>query len=573
MAVDTHARPRAQSGGGLMPLWRRWWPWTPLLLAGVYLVLLLVQFPQVVAATYLNADSASAPVIGSLAGHGNGLIVLGDMPWYSVLLFELGTRWLPLHRDLWEVVPYAMTLASVGLIAWALWRVAGRWAALVAAAVLLCASPPLLLLLFSLDDHSPTWFTLALLGAWTVALQHVELPRRRWAPSLAVAVGVLVAVIAGCNAASDRLAVIGGLVPLALSGLAAWYWRPSARSRMGAVAALATVALAALVAVVVTHEMRSHGVIYAANIAFGSQARVQANLTLWWQSLAYLGNGNFFGAPLDLTGALAAACAIVVLLATAVALRVGWLELGSQQQQPALQRQDGRGSSARAELGAAHGGAPTAASAPAAKDAARIAHVAFWASAGLLLTVAYVLSSAPVDLTSSRYLVGVLYAAVVLTVLLVEHRPKLRGVVVAGALVYCFAGVVGMAKGTATENPGRLPGSKIANAVASIAAREHLTRGYAGYWDAAPITWASHLRVDVYPVFLCPAGLCQFYLHTIAGWYRPHPGQRTFLLTDPTQLFLQSLPPGLGKPSATYRIGQVTMYVYPYDIASRISPP
>jgi hypothetical protein len=208
-----------------------------------------------------------------------------------------------------------------------------------------------------------------------------------------------------------------------------------------------------------------------------------------------------------------------------------------------------------------------------AKDTGRIAHVAFWVTAGLLLTVAYMLSSIPVDLTSSRYLVGVFYAAVALVVLLVEHHPKLRGVVVAGALVYCFAGVLGMAKGTATENPSRLPGSRIANEVASIAAREHLKRGYAGYWDAAPITWESHLRVDVYPVFTCPAGVCQFYLHTIAGWYRPHPGQRTFLLTDPIQLFMQGLPPVFGKPSASYRIGQVTMWVYPYDIASRISPP
>lgn len=570
MAVETQSRPPAGSARGPgrgQPLWQRAWPYAPLLLAGTYLLLLAVRFQAVVAAVYLNADAASAPVIGSLAGHGSGAIVLGNMPWYSTLLFLLGTRWVPAHRELWELAPYAMALASVGLIGWALWRVAGRWAGLVGAAVLLCASPQLLLLLFSLDDHSATWFTLALLGAWTVALHVVALPPRRWAAPLAVAVGVLVALIAGCNAASDQLAVVGGLLPLVLAGAVAWWWRPSARSRFAALAALVTAALAALVAVVVVHEMHSHGVTYDGKITFGSQVQVQGNLTLWWQSLAYLGNGNFFGLPLGFTGILAAACAILVLSATAVALRVSWLELRAGPPAEGIVA----GTDAARMEGQPAG--PLAPSAAARTSAARVAHVAYWLSAGVLVSMAYVLSSNPIYLNSDRYLVGVFYAAVALLVLLVAHHPRLRGVLVAGMLVYCFAGVVGMAEGTATENPSHLPGSRIADDVASIAAREHLSHGYAGYWDAAPITWASHLRVHVYPVMQCPAGVCQFYLHTIAAWYRPHPGERSFLLTDPTQLYMQSLPPVLGRPSASYRIGQVTMWVYPYDVASRIAPP
>src|ERR1700728_1210185 len=108
---------------------RRCWPWTPALAAIVYLLLLATQFTKVIAATYLNADAASAPVIGTLAGHASGQIVLGDLPWYSTLLFELATRGLPLHRQLWEAAPYAMALVSIALIAGALWRVSGRWAA------------------------------------------------------------------------------------------------------------------------------------------------------------------------------------------------------------------------------------------------------------------------------------------------------------------------------------------------------------------------------------------------------------------------------------------------------------
>ena len=522
----------------------RWWPWTPIVVAIVYLLLLAAQFTQVVAATYLNADAASAPVIGSLIGHGHGQVVLGNLPWYSTLLFELATRGLPLHRQLWELMPYAMAFASIVLISVALWRVSGRWAALLAAAVLVCASPQLLGILFSFNDHSPSWFTLALLGWWVVTLERSDLRSR--GPALwLLAAGIVIALVAGVNAASDRLVVVGGLVPLTLAGALGWVLRPSRASRNAALAAFATVALAALVAALTSHVMREQDVIYSGHFAFGEPARVQANVTLWWQAFVYLANGSFFGAAIGLTGLIAAACAVIVLAAAVGALRVGWLELGVGAPPSAL-RETERG---------------------------RAAYVAFWSAAGVLITAAFVFSSSPENLSSARYLVGTLYAVIALVPLLSEHRPRLRGPIVAGALVYCLGGTIAMARGTATANPSRFPDANIAAQVAALAARDGLTRGYAGYWDAAPITWATHLRVHVYPVYSCAPNLCEFDLHTIARWYRPHPGQHTFLLTDSIQPFLGEPPATLGPPIARYPIGQVTMYVYPYDIASRIAPP
>src|SRR6202034_2072088 len=108
-----------------------------------------------------------------------------------------------------------------------------------------CASPLLLLTLFSLNDHSPTWFTLALLGAWVVTLEHSDVRTRRHAAVL-IAAGCLIAFIAGVNAASDQLLVIGGLVPLALASILAVALNASRTARITAIAALATVALAVL---------------------------------------------------------------------------------------------------------------------------------------------------------------------------------------------------------------------------------------------------------------------------------------------------------------------------------------
>jgi hypothetical protein len=288
--------------------------------------------------------------------------------------------------------------------------------------------------------------------------------------------------------------------------------------------------------------------------------------------LVFVGNGDFFGAAVDFEGVLAAACGMAVLGAMVAALRVGWLELGvTERPEGAVGHPGGhpRG----------HPGEQTSAAAPGLHsraregEQARRAFTAFWAGAGVLISLSYVLSSTPQALNSDRYLVGVLYAIVALAMLLVEHRPRLRGVVVAGVLVYCIGGTLAAAHETTTKNPSHLPEGRIAGGVQAIAAREHLTYGYAGYWDAAPITWATHLHVQVYPVSTCPAGICRFFLHTIAGWYRPHTGQRSFLLVDPAQIYMQALPPGLGPPSAIYGVGRVTMYVYPYDIASHIAAP
>ena len=86
------------------------------------------------------------------------------------LLFELATKWLPAHRQLWEAAPYAMALAGAGLVGWSVWVIAGRVAASLAAVILICASPQLLRVLLSLTQHAPVWFCLAILGAYLVWL-------------------------------------------------------------------------------------------------------------------------------------------------------------------------------------------------------------------------------------------------------------------------------------------------------------------------------------------------------------------------------------------------------------------
>ncbi len=106
-------------------------------------------------------------LFGARATHAT--VILGHLGWFSTLLFELLTKWLPLHRQVWEATPYAMALCAAGLVGWGAWRVGGRWAGMIAAAIMICAGPGTLSLLFVLNEHASTWFMLALLGAFVVS--------------------------------------------------------------------------------------------------------------------------------------------------------------------------------------------------------------------------------------------------------------------------------------------------------------------------------------------------------------------------------------------------------------------
>lgn len=553
---STSARSRL---AGKTTILRRLWWWAPLLIAAAYLLTLALQFNRLLGSTYLSADVASAPVIGELFGHGPGhpQVLLGHLGWYSTLLFELGTRWLPLHRQIWEGAPYAMALASAALVSWGAWRVAGRWAAAIAASIMVCAGPGMLTLLLALNDHASTWFTLAVLGAFVVALeQRADTLAGVWLAALAVVVGVLL----GANAASDVLLSIAGAAPLLLAVGCTWGLHPSARTARAAAFALLSAAIA-LASGLLVHAWAHHENILAASDAkttvFVGANAVGANFRLWWQSLAVLGNGDFFGETLSFSSVLAFVCAalsIAAVLLVASATRGALAQaLAARRERPHAREQSVRPQPREQSM--------------------RLAWCVFWGSSLVALSAAFIFSGIPEDLGSSRYLVGAIYAAAALVPLLGNRSVAARVAVTAGATLYAFTGWLALAQHRLIDAAPASPTYRLASAVEGFAHREHLGAGYAGYWDAAPITWATHMRVKVYPVDDCAGNqhLCGFELHFISNWYTPAPTMKTFLLSDPTYPAEPSAPtPDLGAPIAVHQIGTVTMYVYPYNIASRL---
>jgi hypothetical protein len=521
------------------------WRWAAVPFGVTYLILLAIQFGDAIGATNLDADAVSAPVIGQLFGaagpHAN--VVLGEFGWYATLLFELGTKWLPAHLQVWEAMPYAMALAGAALAAWSVWQVAGPWAASLTAVLLVCAAPDTLHLLLSMNDHTPDWFCLGLLAAFLVVVQRRAHALR---PVVLVPLSLMVGVIVGINAASDPLLVIAGLVPFGLAVLtAARLGRgpDSVRALRIALAALVVTGVAWVLTLVAMSALRVAPEAGVHTTTLATAAKIGSNFRLWWQSIAVLGNGDFFGRDISFVSVLAVACAALSIGAVVLLPRVGWR---------AVRRR------------------PDDAVSP--EASARLTFMVFWCSSAVVLSAAFVLSATPIDIHGDRYLVGLIYAAAAVIPAVAAGRVWTEAAAVAGTCVFALSGVIAMAKGTVTNNTNRFPTAAVADQVWRLAVANHLQFGYSGYWDAAPITWASRFRVRVYPVSVCVNNthLCPFDLHTISSWYTPQPGVRSFLLTDSAMPLVPSPTPDLGRPDAVYHIGNLTMYIYPYDLATKI---
>jgi hypothetical protein len=522
------------------------WQYLPLAIACAYLLALLLHLRAIIVSLAGSADVVVPHEIAKLMSSHSGTIVLGDSAWYSTLLFERVTRSLPFYRPLWDLAPFIATAIAFGAISWSVWRLVGRWAAAVTLSLLVCAGAPLLVQYGALDNHVLTWMSDSLLIAGLVWMLCPDSPRRRsrWlAP--AIALGLVVSL----NLASDPLVYAGGIVPVLVGALVAWRRSPSRVTREGVLYALSTSAVAVVGSVLFVHFMHQNQITGNPNfkITFAPPGALSGNFGLWWQSLLQLG-GNFSSRTITFVPVLYVCAGGLMLAAVLLIARVAQLELG--------------GAQAPRKLRASGDGVP--------RVAARDAFVVAWGSSALLVSAAFILSSTPVGLGTSRYLVGVPMAAAALVPLLARRREIVALVVVA-ASVYCFAGVLSIGRGEASQ-PSGVPQQAI-NEFVRLARKEHVVHGYTGFWDASPITWNSRFQVLAYPAELCAAGICRFSLGTDSSWYQPNGAKRSFLITDTTQPYMQGAPASLGRPAASFGVGgHYTFLVYDYDIATKIAP-
>ena len=114
-----------------------------------------------------------------------------------------------------------------------------------------------------------------------------------------------------------------------------------------------------------------------------------------------------------------------------------------------------------------------------------------------------------------------------------------------------------------------------ASLLARYARAEHVTYGFGSYWDSDYVTWTTRFKLQIYPVVECTPthGLCIFRTVYISSSYIPRPHTRSLLIVDPAQIAptITAVDPALGQPIASTTIGTFSVYVFPYDIAEKLT--
>jgi hypothetical protein len=496
--------------------------WVPLPFAAVYAAVLAATFGSLVGSLYSSADVAAAPYIGQLwtAAPSGAHVVLGHIAWYEALWGEWLTRGWPLHRQLWEVGPWLVSLAGIALVAWATAKAAGRFAAMLVAVSLVCAGAGLISYQFPAAIHALTWVHVCLLGCFLVFVAD----RGRAHPLLWTA---LVLVTAG-GVASDRLLVLAGVAPFVLAAAVL------GRRSFVSAAVLAVVSIAGAQAIVA--EMQAaHVRADRFTVRFGGWHRLGPNVRILGHALLYLFNGDVGRPRVEARWLLGLACALVLAAAALLAISSVFRYRNA--------------------------------------DRVRAVHLTFWWLAGSLLATVFVLTNVPVDRFSARYIVGLGYAIVVVAAVAAARKGLLaRSVAALCVCVLVTGSIVTLLAHDLQESSSTYPSTALAGKLLRFAQASGIRYGYAGYWDAAPLTWETKAHVQIYPVGPCPtaAGICGFPFNRISSWYVPRPATRTFLVVDPARpAGLAGFLSGLGRPERSARVGRLSVFVYDYDIAAR----
>jgi hypothetical protein len=522
----------------------------PLAIAAVYVVVFVVQLPRDITEVAWDSDYASGftmPETIVRAGTGGNTVIASAGQWVP-LWFGLLTARLPLHRELWGIAPTLLFIATALIVGWSVAQVAERRAALVAVLIALIASPLALAFFIAPVAHNTVYPCTALLGAYLIWLTRGQ-GRGRTAT---LAVPPILGVAIGACLASDLLLAATAVIPLTLTAILTGL-RRERRSRLVALSALTTVAVAIPIAKLTDAIMHSLGYLTIASPEHVAPlSELPDRLLLLFKGLKSLFNGYLGGerpgtlhAPLGIASDVVMCAALLALLLAGLLATVRLIASGLR----------GNTTQTPAQL-------------------ARSLHVIYWAASAACACGTFWIAAETgggTNVHESYYATAIFSVAAVIPLLLSTGNLA-RRLIPAGATVFFAASLAGLLSDYTNIAPWIAARE---SDVTKIARANHVTVGYGGYGEASSLTWNTDGRVTVRPLMACqnPGGpdICPFYIMRVPAWYVPE-SRHTFLLVDREEAWVSSLPEGLGKPLATYSFGPMSMYIYPYDIASRLGP-
>jgi hypothetical protein len=515
--------------------------WLPVGAAFVYALVVVRRLPVIVSQLTWNADYVSqmsiAQSIGTMGKSGRAIVIQIGYFWFDLVTFRL-----PGHTFIWEYAPSAMALVALILMAWTGWRLAGTFAAALTASVGLSASPLVLSTEAAQAYHGSTWFGAAMLAAYLCWVLTTR--AGRW---VTIATSVVVALAAGLATASDPLLIPVGDAPFAAALIVAWRARPDQVARPQLFAGVGAGVGAAAVTLVLLLANRLAG--YGSSFPRGLAQIVPPEQFVGNLRLLVSGIFQVAGMP---TTVSALGIVLGLLLVAGVLLPVIWL------------------------IGSLRGQMP----------APFLAVIAYWSASALLVAAAFLFSDVPANFgdTSSRYLVPIFFAAVATVPLWAAADAKRAAVLAVPAAVWVLANAAAVEHdaGAGVFAP---PFSPSLSAPIAFLEQQGLTRGYAVYDEASPISWKTGFALHVYPVTevfasqgdTCgsssPGTVCPYAYNSVSDWYAGDHGP-TFILVDPGMYRLDHAPSGtLDTPTNVYQVDRFVIYVYSDDVARHMGTP
>ncbi len=534
------------------------------------LIVLIAQAPALVRSLYLNADNASALVLPALAGHepAGSVVNLGNHPWYEPWWFMRATVELPGYRRLWEVAPFLFVLLGVAVVSLCTWWALGRLAGLLCAVALVAVSETLRQILYIPESHGAIVLHIGVLCAALLAVYRTALEHRP-RPAVLLLVGVPLVIFTGAGL-TDQLLLVGGLAPFVLAPLLCWWRFRSAAWRTVSAFAIATGALSALIALLLTHIMQEQGVVHAPfPVAFVSSEAIVVNFGNLLATVAGLGGGGFFGAPASGGNLLTFIAGALTLLAFGAILRAlwHWSRTAVRPSEPPSPQSGLR--EPQSGLREPQSGLREP------QSGLRELFVAYWGIMLVLVIAVFALTSVSGATNNGRYLIAAWVAGAALLGILATSLAARTALLLGVSLFGVLNIHAELATGVTPAGVG--PDQRMAGAIEHFALAHGASVGYGGYWDAAPVTWETSLRVKLRPVAPCnapPTGLCPYFNNNINAWYSARPGIRSFLLTDsrPNIPGAVSGPPAsLGPALFHTELGEgYSIYIYDHDIAGNL---
>jgi hypothetical protein len=517
------------------------------------IVLLIVQARGTIHSLDLNADYTTSFVLPALASHAaaGSVISLGAHAYYEAWWFDRATVGLPHYRFIWEAVPFVVDAAGIAVVVWCAWLALGLRGALVSGVVLVSISDGWRVVL---ADPSGRVGTAVHAGALLAALLIVSGARRAPRLNRSWLVALTVFTVAfGAAGGTDSLVAATVLVPYTLAPWAWWFADRSRAALRVSLYALATGIGALIGAVLLTAFEHSQHVLHAwFPVVFLATGNITGNLQAFAGDWANLGAGSFFGLAVNVTNLEFFVPGALCLTALGGVLWALWRRARSLATRPPMS-----------------GGI---------SDPTRAIYLTFW---GLVLAIdlgLWLLTqvSAEGATGGDNYLLSAWIATAALLGAFAVRR-RLWWTVLAGVAVFSILNFrTHVDDGVPAYGYG--PTAQIAGDIEHFTQTEGAKFGFTSYWDSTPIIWETHLKALAYPItnLSCTAasGLCPYFMG-ISSWYVPRRNIRTFLVTDSNPAVpgaFGTAPAALGKPLAVAPLGQYTVYVYDYDIASRFGP-